>query len=284
MLIYLKLLRQIHSNMYLPKILLRGMNMEYFIVAILFIIGTLLGSFCTLAVYRIPRKKDIIHELSFCPNCEHKLGFLDLIPVLSYIFLGGKCRYCKQKIRPRYLCLEVFSGLTVLLFAISCHIVVQNIQIASLIYLALGILYIVTLTIIAGIDKEFHLVQKGVYIFGLATEVLYILYLYIIEEASIYRYAIYIFFLLVIILLDTLYMKKKKKQNYTLQVLMLCVLLMIFSGTECFVYTVSLTLIAIASHIIYHKIKKMPKKEIPIAFFMCIFNIACLILQNFLLG
>ena len=96
--------------------------MEYFIGFILFTIGTLLGSFCTLAVYRIPLGKDITHERSFCPNCNHKLAFLDLVPVLSYVFLRGKCRYCNQKIRLRYLCLEVFSGFMVLLFALSLNI------------------------------------------------------------------------------------------------------------------------------------------------------------------
>ena len=77
---------------------------------LLFIIGTLFGSFYTLAVYRIPKKQDITHTHSYCPNCNHKLGILDLIPVLSYIMLKGKCRYCEQKIRPRYLILEIISG------------------------------------------------------------------------------------------------------------------------------------------------------------------------------
>ena len=59
-----------------------------------FIIGTLFGSFFTLATYRIPRKQDIMIKRSYCPNCKHELGFFDLIPILSYLFLGGKCKYC----------------------------------------------------------------------------------------------------------------------------------------------------------------------------------------------
>ena len=66
--------------------------MNIVLYTLIFIIGTLFGSFFTLAVYRIPLGKDITHERSFCPNCNHKLQFLDLIPILSYIFLGGKCR------------------------------------------------------------------------------------------------------------------------------------------------------------------------------------------------
>ena len=85
-----------------------------FYIAI-FIIGTVFGSFYTLAVYRIPKRQDITHTHSYCPKCEHKLGFLDLIPVWSYIFLGGKCRYCKEKIRPRYFILELMSGIIFLI-------------------------------------------------------------------------------------------------------------------------------------------------------------------------
>jgi len=76
--------------------------MNIYLYTIIFIMGALFGSFYTLAVYRIPKKIDITHTHSFCPNCGHKLGFFELIPILSYIFLGGKCKSCKQKIRPRY--------------------------------------------------------------------------------------------------------------------------------------------------------------------------------------
>ena len=86
--------------------------MYTFLYIIIFIIGCFFGSFFTLAVYRIPKKEDILIKHSYCPNCQHKLGFFDLFPLLSYLFLKGECRYCNQKIRPRYFLLELFSGLT----------------------------------------------------------------------------------------------------------------------------------------------------------------------------
>ena len=101
----------------------------------IFLIGITFGSFFTLAVYRIPLGKDITHTRSFCPNCNHKLGFWDMIPLFSYIFLGGKCRYCKQKIRPRYFILELLSGMV---FCFVCH-VYKNIHIRNF---KNGILYI----------------------------------------------------------------------------------------------------------------------------------------------
>ena len=73
--------------------------MDAIIYGLIFIIGTLFGSFFTLAVYRIPLGLDITHEHSFCPKCNAKLKFIDLIPILSYISARGKCRYCKEKIR-----------------------------------------------------------------------------------------------------------------------------------------------------------------------------------------
>ena len=120
---------------------------------IIFCIGTLFGSFFTLAVYRIPLGKNITHERSFCPNCNHKLTFLDMIPILSYICLGGKCRYCKQKIRPRYLMLEILSGIVFVLFAMSFKFNVLEMSVSNIVYLIFGLLYLATLFIIAVIDK-----------------------------------------------------------------------------------------------------------------------------------
>lgn len=81
------------------------------LIICMFVMGSLFGSFFSLATYRLPRHQDIIATRSYCPNCKHRLNFFDLIPVFSFIFLGDKCRYCKQKISPRYFLLEVSNGL-----------------------------------------------------------------------------------------------------------------------------------------------------------------------------
>ena|GEM_PF-1784848 len=85
--------------------------LEIYITINVFIIGTLFGSFFTLATYRIPRKQDIVFKRSYCPNCKHELSFFDLIPILSYLFIGGKCKYCKQKISIRYPLFELSNGI-----------------------------------------------------------------------------------------------------------------------------------------------------------------------------
>ena len=120
--------------------------MNVFFYLLLFMIGTLFGSFYTLAVYRIPKRQDIIHTHSYCPNCNHKLGFLDLIPILSYLFLKGKCRYCKQKIRPRYLILEILSGILFVWIGLLTEFNLENLNptmIAQYCFLILYVTFII---------------------------------------------------------------------------------------------------------------------------------------------
>ena len=128
--------------------------MNIFFYIIIFIIGTLFGSFYTLAVYRIPKRQDITHTHSYCPNCNHKLGLLDLIPIFSYIFLRGKCRYCKEKIRPRYLILEILSGLLFILLGYSMKLDILNLTVTKIVEFSFMVLYFTFIILISGIDKE----------------------------------------------------------------------------------------------------------------------------------
>jgi len=80
------------------------------------IYGLSIGSFLNVVIYRLPRGQSVSTPTwSYCPNCKHKLGGWDLIPVLSFLMLGRKCRYCKQPISWRYCSVELLTGF---LFAI----------------------------------------------------------------------------------------------------------------------------------------------------------------------
>ena len=81
-----------------------------FIAVLIFFLGTCVFSFLNVIIYRVPRKMDFIRGHSICPACGHQLGALDLIPLFSYLFLGGKCRYCKVKIGARDTFIEFFGG------------------------------------------------------------------------------------------------------------------------------------------------------------------------------
>lgn len=83
-----------------------------------FILGVFLGSFYNVVGLRIPAGESIVKPRSHCPNCGHTLGALELIPVLSYVFQGGKCRQCKAGISPLYPIVELVTGLLFLFAAL----------------------------------------------------------------------------------------------------------------------------------------------------------------------
>lgn len=143
--------------------------MEIIIYIAIAITGVVFGSFFTLAVYRIPRKENIVYVRSHCTTCGHKLNFWDLIPVFSYIFLGGKCRYCGEKIRIRYLLLEVFSGIVFLTLALTNGL-------EDIIYLVFVYLFMAGMFIIAGIDKENYKIPNGVIIYEFCVAITYFVF------------------------------------------------------------------------------------------------------------
>lgn len=80
-----------------------------------FVYGLLIGSFLNVLIYRIPRGENIAVSRSKCTYCNHQLSAWDLFPLFSYLFLGGKCRYCKKAISFRYPFVE---GLNALFYAL----------------------------------------------------------------------------------------------------------------------------------------------------------------------
>lgn len=255
----------------------------------IFLIGITFGSFFTLAVYRIPLGQDITHTRSYCPNCKHKLSFWDMIPVFSYIFLGGKCRYCHQKIRIRYLLLEVLSGLTFVLIAISVKFDILNISTSMLIYLLVMYIYIALLFIMAGIDKEKIEIRNELILCLVILQTVYIIYLYIVENTSIYRYVIYLFILTVLIVLNNIYLAHKVKNNYTIECIILTMIFLMFTYEICTILTIEFTLLIIAIKTLISEISNKNKlikneknKKIPIAFYLCTSNIIMLIVTNLL--
>lgn len=91
-------------------------NISYFLLFLFFIYGLILGSFYNVAIYRLPRDMSVLKGRSKCIKCGHILNIIDLVPILSYIFLRGKCRYCNNKISIRYCIIEITVAL---LFTIS---------------------------------------------------------------------------------------------------------------------------------------------------------------------
>lgn len=77
----------------------------------IFIFGLIIGSFLNVCIYRYQSGESIAKGRSHCQNCDHSLSWYELIPVFSWIFLGGKCKNCKQPISIRYPLVECLTGL-----------------------------------------------------------------------------------------------------------------------------------------------------------------------------
>jgi len=85
--------------------------MNLFFYLFVFIFGLVFGSFLNCLVYRLEAKKSFLKGRSFCPRCQHLLSWRELLPVLSFILLRGKCRYCRKPISLQYPLVEMAAGL-----------------------------------------------------------------------------------------------------------------------------------------------------------------------------
>lgn len=92
-----------------------SMSAEVGIAIIFFLLGIIFGSFYNVVIYRLPMNMSIVKGRSMCFACKHRLGLGDLFPLASYLFLGGRCRYCRAKISMRYFVIELATGLLFLL-------------------------------------------------------------------------------------------------------------------------------------------------------------------------
>ena len=82
----------------------------FFLSCALFILGLLIGSFLNVLIDRLPNNESPFKGRSHCDHCRRTLGAFDLIPVISFLILGGKCRSCKKKISWQYPVVELFTG------------------------------------------------------------------------------------------------------------------------------------------------------------------------------
>ena len=76
-----------------------------------FAFGLAIGSFLSAFVYRLEKRESVLHGRSYCPQCKHTLAWYDLIPLLSFLYLGGKCRYCKGRIALQDFLVELVTGI-----------------------------------------------------------------------------------------------------------------------------------------------------------------------------
>jgi leader peptidase (prepilin peptidase)/N-methyltransferase len=86
------------------------MSANFLVQIFVFLLGLCIGSFLNCFIYRLEQKKSLKGR-SFCPRCKHTLSWKDLFPVFSFLFLKGRCRYCKKQISVQYPLVELMTGL-----------------------------------------------------------------------------------------------------------------------------------------------------------------------------
>ncbi len=137
---------------------------------LILIIGLCIGSFLNVCIYRIPREESIAFPPSHCTSCGYELKAVDLIPVISYLFLKRKCRKCGEKISINYPLVELLNGVLYLLiflrFGLSLSFVFYSLLTSLLIvisYIDLDSKYIYSSTTILGVVLAAIYIVVGLY-------------------------------------------------------------------------------------------------------------------------
>ena len=161
--------------------------MEVYFTILLFIFGTILGSFYNVVGYRLPRGESIAFPPSHCTKCNHRLSALELIPIFSFLFQKGKCKNCKAKISWFYTIFEFITGImfaiSYLVFGLSMDLVIAITFISMLLIVIIsdyqtmiipdelliftGILLIIEIFIKSGLNIMLSSLLNGVIMFAI---------------------------------------------------------------------------------------------------------------------
>lgn len=127
-------------------------DLELFSIFV-FIFGAIIGSFLNVVIYRIPKGESIVTPRSHCTSCDKTIAWYDNIPIISYIILGGKCKYCDEKYSINYFFIEVFSAIIALVLFIKMGFSLEYFLILALFY---------TLLVLSFIDFEYKAVPDWI--------------------------------------------------------------------------------------------------------------------------
>ena len=164
----------------------------------------------------------------------------------------------------------------------------ENLSLTKVAEYSFIVLYLTYIIIICGIDKENRKMDKYVNIYGIAIAIMYMIYLYIVEGANIYRYVIYLSLYILILLFDTITLKKFAKSTYLIGILLMLVTMCVFTSEFVTANAIILTLLAIAIYILLYKLQNKLNKsrktdkqisgEISIGFYLGASNVIIFIL------
>lgn len=161
---------------------------------VLFIYGIVIGSFVNVLIYRLPKKEDFVSIRSHCMSCGYQLRWFDLIPIVSWVIYGGKCRKCGQKISAQYPLIEALNGILYVLVGIVYGISIDTVLLclASSVLVAISVIDFRTMIIPPGLNYTIGIL--GIirmlvdyrhfynYLYGFISVALFLLILYTISK------------------------------------------------------------------------------------------------------
>lgn len=149
--------------------------MDPLLAAAIFALGLAFGSFLNVCIYRMPRGLSVVFPRSACPHCSKLIPLYDNLPVLSWLILRGKCRQCKEPISPRYLVVELLTGLV--FFGCYAHFGLNLAMLKCIVlgYLLLGLVFT---------DAETKLLPDALTLPGLAFGIIFSLLVPVNDLAS----------------------------------------------------------------------------------------------------
>ena len=156
-------------------------NVEPLFAAAIFALGLCFGSFLNVCIYRLPLGKSVVTPRSACPHCGDLIPIYHNVPVLSWLILRGKCRACKQPISPRYLIIELVTGLLFLGCYSHFGLTLAMLKCTVLGYLLLGLVFT---------DAETKLLPDAMTLPGLALGILFSLVVPVNDLASRIMYGL----------------------------------------------------------------------------------------------
>jgi len=124
-----------------------------------FVFGAVIGSFLNVVMFRLPKGTSIIVPRSFCPHCKKSIPWYENIPIVGYIYLGGKCSGCRKPISIHYPIIELLTGCLFLYLFIGYGLAIQ---------FFFYIYFLCSLIIIAGIDLSYQIIPDIISIPGIA--------------------------------------------------------------------------------------------------------------------
>lgn len=257
------------------------MNIVFYIV--IFILGTILGSLYATTIERMSKEKKTFSLHSYCTKCGKKLKATYKIPILSYLYLHGKCKYCGKPIAVKYIFLEIITGFIFLITALAFKCNITTINITKLISFLFTILYFTYIILVIGIDIETRKIPSTLLALGNIISIAYIIYLLFMESTTANVAIVYLVIMVILLLLNILNTKKKAQSSYVLDILSMVLIMLIFTGEFISILTIIGTLLTFALYNLIKNAKKTKYKikthkgifeeNTKIAFIMGIINI-----------